>query len=102
MIPDEFEPRPCIFFMPTNLLLASELLDSKSELERIKTIIKTCDVCGIIDGNDMCDWGWKTIKDHNNEIHAIKVENKRLRDLLASAGVVDPESGKFKMSGWNP
>jgi hypothetical protein len=72
------------------------------QVERLKLIIKSCDICGIVDGNDMCDWGWMTIQDHNAQIRAIKLENKRLRDLLASAGVVDPEAGKFRMSGWNP
>lgn len=31
------------------------------ELQRIKEGIRTNDICMIVDGNDMIDWGWTTI-----------------------------------------
>lgn len=45
------------------------------ELNRIKTGIKKLDICMIVDGNDMIDWGWLQI----NQIHeATRVKLNRL------------------------
>lgn len=40
--------------------LAEERVRLEREVERLKTGIKTNDVTMIVDGNDMCDWGWST------------------------------------------
>lgn len=38
---------------------------ARTELTRIKDGIKRCESTMIIDGNDMCDWGWMTTSDVN-------------------------------------
>lgn len=39
------------------------------ELARIKTGIKRCEITMIVDGNDMCDWGWTTQECVNRRRH---------------------------------
>lgn len=37
----------------------------RDEIERLKTGIKTLNLTMDVDGNDMIDWGWTTIKSKN-------------------------------------
>jgi hypothetical protein len=45
--------------------LEKKVYELEKELERIKGGIKRCDSVLIVDGNDMADWGWLTIKSVN-------------------------------------
>lgn len=36
-----------------------------SELKELKNAIKNCNKVHIVDGGDMIDWGWTTIRDCN-------------------------------------
>jgi hypothetical protein len=44
------------------------ILALEAELERIKEGIKRCQITMIVDGSDMCDWGWMTLQSHNKEL----------------------------------
>jgi len=48
------------------------------ELERIKHGIKTGDICLIVDGNDMADWGWVTQNDRNTDIRLLELKIQNL------------------------
>ncbi len=44
-----------------------EIGQLKAELSRIKEGVRHCNATMIVDGNDMFDWGWTTIKIMNHE-----------------------------------
>lgn len=44
---------------------ASPIADLRAEVARLKAGIKTAEVTMIVDGGDMCDWGWATHRDAN-------------------------------------
>jgi hypothetical protein len=39
----------------------------EEQLDRLKEGIKTCNITMVVDGNDMCDWGWTTQEMVNKE-----------------------------------
>ena len=65
-----------------NLALIEEVATLRVELKRIKEGIKKCNIVLIVDGNDMCDWGWMTIRDHNYRMHEKEQEWKKQKTAV--------------------
>lgn len=56
--------------------LIQETASLRVELRRIKEGIKRCSITTMVDGNDMCDHGWMTIREHNLRMHEKELEWK--------------------------
>jgi hypothetical protein len=50
-----------------------------AELRRIKEGIKRNEITMIVDGNDMCDWGWTTIAEYNRKLAEVKAKTPKFR-----------------------
>jgi len=75
-------------------------MNAEAELTRIVEGIKTCDTTIIVEGNDMVDWGWASVRDQNiaanqvwsalNSLECVKNEEDRgeIFGLLQTLGLV--------------